>query len=571
VPVSFLTDEQRRRYGRYAGDPMPDQLARYFHLDDGDRELARRRRVDHMRLGFAIQLATVRFLGTFLDDPTAVPAVVVRVVAAQLGIADTDGLARYRDGKTRWDHAAEIRERYGFREFGEPSVHFRLARWLYALCWTGTERPSVLFDRATAWLVAHKVLLPGASVLERLVARVRSRAGQRLWRQLNAPLTPEQRAQLAPLLNAPEGERQSPFDRLRQGPVLQSGPELVRAVERLDEVRRYTVDLPSFDRLPRSKVLALARQAAAAKAQAVVRMPEARRTATLLAFVRILEASAQDDVLDLLDLVVGKLFAEAKAARQKARLRSLRDLDAAALTLREACRFLLEEDLPDAEVRAAAFAAVPRAQVATAMAEVDTLVTPEDHAIMELRERHRRLRRFLPAVARAVRFGATPAGQPVLDALHHWHVQGHRRHFGADAPLDFVPKGWRRDVIRGDGSVDVKAYALCLADRLRAALRRRDLFAIPSMRYADPRQGLLDGAAWEAARPTVCRTLGLASAAGEELDRLAERLDVRYRTTVTNLPGNSAVRIEGAGDGIDLVLTPLDKLDEPPSLAACRT
>jgi hypothetical protein len=360
--------------------------------------------------------------------------------------------------------------------------------------------------------------------------------------------------------------RGSPIDRLRQGPVLQSGPELVRAVERLDEVRRYTVDLPSFDRLPRSKVLALARQAA--KAQAVVRMPEARRTATLLAFVRILEASAQDDVLDLLDLVVGKLFAEAKAARQKARLRSLRDLDAAALTLREACRFLLEEDLPDAEVRAAAFAAVPRAQVATAMAEVDTLVTPEDHAIMELRERHRRLRRFLPAVARAVRFGATPAGQPVLDALHHWHVQGHRRHFGADAPLDFVPKGWRRDVIRGDGSVDVKAYALCLADRLRAALRRRDLFAIPSMRYADPRQGLLGGAAWEAARPTVCRTL--ASAAGGELDRLAERLDVRYRTTVTNLPGNSAVRIEGAGDGIDLVLTPLDKLDEPPSLVALR-
>jgi hypothetical protein len=123
-----------------AATPATRCRTSYFHLDDGDRELARRRRVDHMRLGFAIQLATVRFLGTFLDDPTAVPAVVVRVVAAQLGIADPDGLARYRDGKTRWDHAAEIRERYGFREFGEPSVHFRLARWLYALCWTGTER-----------------------------------------------------------------------------------------------------------------------------------------------------------------------------------------------------------------------------------------------------------------------------------------------------------------------------------------------------------------------------------------------------------------------------------------------
>jgi hypothetical protein len=40
-------------------------------------------------------------------------------------------------------------------------------------------------------------------------------------------------------------------------------------------------------------------------------MPLERRTATLLAFVRTLEATAQDDVLDLFDIVVTALFTDA--------------------------------------------------------------------------------------------------------------------------------------------------------------------------------------------------------------------------------------------------------------------
>jgi Domain of unknown function (DUF4158) len=67
----------------------------------------------------------------------------------------------------------KIREHYGYSDMTEPLVGFRLTRWLYGLCWTGTERPSKLFERATAWLLAHKILLPGC--IRSVACRARSR------------------------------------------------------------------------------------------------------------------------------------------------------------------------------------------------------------------------------------------------------------------------------------------------------------------------------------------------------------------------------------------------------------
>jgi len=87
VPVDILSDAEAVKYGRYDGAPTPAELDKVFFLDDDDKARAGRRRGDQMRLGFASQMVTVRYLGCFLTDPLDVPAEVLDLVAGQLGIA----------------------------------------------------------------------------------------------------------------------------------------------------------------------------------------------------------------------------------------------------------------------------------------------------------------------------------------------------------------------------------------------------------------------------------------------------------------------------------------------------
>ncbi|MBI3605209.1 MAG: DUF4158 domain-containing protein [Nitrospirae bacterium] len=525
MPVDFLTDEQAKRYGRYADDPTPDQLARFFYLDDSDRKLISTRRGDHNRLGFSLQLCTVRFLGTFLPDPTSVPKMIVKHLAKQLSVSDPGCLKQYMErSSTHREHAGEIQSFYGYHDFSDQPEHFRLVRWLYTRTWLSAERPIVLFDLITARLVEKKILLPGVTVLKKLIARIRDRASARLWCYLAKLPSLEQRSCLDALLIIPEGSRISSLDRLRRAPTRISSPSMTDALNRFVEIRSLGGRQIDVSRIPPGRLKALARYAAAAWAANIARMPSDRRIASLIAFSHIYEGVAQDDALDLLNQLITQCLSRADNKGAKERLRTIHNLDIAAIRLGEVCKIVLDPKFIDEELRAAIFKRVGRKHLEEAVATVDALTRSEDNYYDFLIGNYSTIRRFFPLLLETIAFEGTTASQPVLKALDFLReIEGQSKPDMGKAPTELINKAWKKLVIQPDGKVDRRFYTFCILENLQDGLARRDIFVNPSERWGNPCAKLLQGPAWEAARPQVCRTLNLSPTAEPELERLAKQ------------------------------------------------
>lgn len=126
MAVDYLSEEQRARYGRFAGEPSVQELEEFFRLDAVALEQAVSKRRAHNRLGWGVQWGTVRMLDTFLSTPADVPLGVAEFVAEHLGIDDPSCLKAYPERvATPHAHAREIRGLLKIRDFNEGDLQLR--------------------------------------------------------------------------------------------------------------------------------------------------------------------------------------------------------------------------------------------------------------------------------------------------------------------------------------------------------------------------------------------------------------------------------------------------------------
>lgn len=573
MPVEFLTSEQEVKYGKFTERPTLEQLAKYFWFDDQDRMIIFKLRGDYNCLGFAIQLGTVRFLGTFLSNPMDIPANVCAYVAQQLNL-DVNSLSNYCVARTIRSHAQEIRKIYGYHDFNEQPYHLRLTRWLYTRAWLTAERPSILFDLATARCVEQKILLPGVTIMARFIAQIRDRATSRLWNSLLKLPNENQIEMLEKLLGSDKQTKRTSLDILRKSPTSATTTAIIKAIDRLDQIRKLGASDWDISKIPIGRIKNLARYASMTRTQSIERMNYERRIATLVSFAIIFTVSAQDDVIDIWEQFFTELFNRSYRKEQKTRLRTIKDLDSASRQLREACVLLLDEKISDNDMRSIIFSKITKDNLKTAVQTIDNLTKSPEQTVSfeELFKNFTTVRRFMPKILSTLKFNSTPAGKSVLLA---WNFLANSESKAGknkykDAPLDGITSFWKKIIVKESNKINTCAYTFWAIERMINSLKQYDIYVENSEHYGDTRAQLLHDKSWEAVKPNVLRTLDWNISAVESLKPLEEKLDKAYKQTAQRWTSNSNVRIENF-DGQDrLVLTPLDSLDEPDSLKKLR-
>ena len=119
MPLSTLTTKERQTYSKIPAEADEPILLRYFVLTATDERLRRSVRRDYNRIGVALQLGLLRWLGRQpgLEEFRSRPTTITIFLARQLNIPADMARAYPQDVGTWEDHRRLVREYLGW-----PSV-----------------------------------------------------------------------------------------------------------------------------------------------------------------------------------------------------------------------------------------------------------------------------------------------------------------------------------------------------------------------------------------------------------------------------------------------------------------
>jgi TnpA family transposase/uncharacterized protein YukE len=532
----LLTPEQRLLFTAIPEDLPENDLIRYYTLTPEDLTFIKRHHGSHNRLGIALQLCILRYLGRALTDVPSVPERVIVYVAQQLGLSPT-AFARYgQRTNTLYEHLARLRQQYGYRNYGWSGM-LQLTRHLLPLAMESDDSLP-LVEEALAFLRAQKVIAPGITTTERLAWRIQKIARQRVYGRLTKLLTTEQAQLLDKLLCAEKDKGNvTPLAWLRLPTKKPSSRGMYHLLERIAYLKQ--LQLPKCPpNVHPNRVRQLARHCRYYQAQPLAKFGFARRYAYLMAYLNELQSQLSDQLLDMFDRWQGDLMRRGRNAQKHHLYKHVTVLNRTLNTLAKALSAFLEAKEQASDPFEAVFAVVDEAVLMETLNSAQETMRPPDMDFRDLLEnRYTRRRKAMLQMYRALSFQAVAAKNPTLEALDYVVMlqdQFNQRVRGVEqvikkqtmtAPLEHLKRTkWKRHALKGE-TINPNYYEMAAWQRLKEGLRAGDIAVAGSRRYREFDSYLLSQEEWQQLQETDQTRLAISDDVQAYLQERQQRIE----------------------------------------------
>jgi len=443
-----------------------DELIRHYTFSESDLSLIRQRRGDANRLGVAVQLCLLRFPGQGLLPDAVVPIPLLQWIGRQLRLDPVCWPQYAEREETRREHLLELRAFLGMEPFG--LAHYRQAVHAMTELASQTDKGIVLAASVLDTLRHRCIILPTLDVVERVCAEAITRANRRIYEALSESLAATHRRRLDDLLKRRDNSKTTWLAWLRQSPAKPNSRHMLEHLERLKAWQ--ALDLPTgIERLVhQNRLLKIAREGGQMTPADLAKFEPQRRYATLVALAIEGMATVTDEIIDLHDRILGKLFNAAKNKHQQ-------QFQASGKAITGRDPFAAIEDVMSWDA------------FAESVTEAQKLAQPDDFDFLHrIGESYATLRRYAPEFLAVLKLRAAPAAKNVLDAIEVLRGMNtdNVRKVPADAPIGFIKPRWQKLVVT-DAGIDRRYYELCALSELKNSLRSGDIWVQGSRQFKD--------------------------------------------------------------------------------------
>ena len=463
-----------------------DELIRHYTFNETDLSIIRQHRGSANRLGFAVQLCYMRYPGVTLAAEAEPFRPLLLMVANQLKVPHDSWPEYGQRAETRREHLLELQTVFGFQSFTTMNHYRSAVHSLDELAWQ-TDKGIVLATSLVESLRQKSVLLPTLDVIERICAETVTQANRRIHAALTDSLSAKHRQRLDDLLKRKDDSKLTWLAWLRLSPVKPNSRHMLEHIERLKAW--HALDLPvGIERqIHQNRLLKIAREGGQMTPADLAKFESQRRYATLVALVIEGTATVTDEIIDLHDRIIGKLFTAAKNKHQQQFQASGKAINDKVLLYGRIGQALLEAKQSGGDPFAAIESVISWDAFTASVTEAQKLAQPEGFDFLHrIGESYATLRRYAPEFLDVLKLRAAPAAKPVLDAIEVLRSMNtdNARKVPADAPTALIKPRWAKLVLTDEG-IDRRYYELCALSELKNALRSGDIWVQGSRQFKD--------------------------------------------------------------------------------------